>query len=39
MVEERSRVTALKPWMIIAAAAFVIVVAATALSAWKRGHG
>jgi hypothetical protein len=39
MAEERSKVTALKPWMIIAAAAFVIVVAAAALYAWKRARG
>lgn len=38
MVEERSRMPALKPWMIIAAAALVIVFAAVALYVWKRGR-
>jgi hypothetical protein len=39
MAEEHSKVRALKPWMIIAAAAFVIVFAAVALYAWKRARG
>ncbi|HYG79484.1 MAG TPA: hypothetical protein VD861_03810, partial [Pyrinomonadaceae bacterium] len=39
MVEERSRVPALRPWMIIAAAAFVVVAAFAALYIWKRGRG
>src|SRR4030095_17042792 len=38
MVEERSRIPALKPWMIIAAAALVVVFAAAALYAWKRAR-
>ncbi|HEY0378190.1 MAG TPA: DUF5715 family protein [Pyrinomonadaceae bacterium] len=38
MVEGRSRVPALKPWMIIAAAA-VVVFGAAALYAWKRARG
>ncbi|HWT03797.1 MAG TPA: DUF5715 family protein [Pyrinomonadaceae bacterium] len=39
MVEERSRVAALKPWMIIAAAALAVAVAVAALYVWRRGRG
>ncbi len=38
MVEERSRMPALKPWMIIAAAALVILFTVAAVYVWKRGR-